>query len=79
MKLKEKEEPTRGMCMCKSFFRIFHQKHNWHKSTIQELVRKFRNLQHCYSCNLCDKTFVNVDTLNLHMATHGGEREKGGK
>ena len=42
----------------------------------QEESRKFKNLQ---SCNWCDKTFVNVDTLNFHMkTTHGGrERESG--
>ena len=77
MMLKDKEDLARGSCMCKTFCRIFHKKHNWYKSIGQELVRKFRNLQSGYSCNWCDKTFVNVDTLNFHMkTTHGGRKKK---
>ena len=79
MKLKDEEDSARGMCMCKTFCRIFHKKHNWYRSTSQELVNKLENLQSCYSCNLCDKTFFNVATQNLHMTTThgGGERESG--
>ena len=79
LKLKQMEQSANGMCMCKRFCRIFHKKHNWQRSASHEIVTKLKNLQSCYSCNLCDETFVNVDTLNLHMkATHGERERKGG-
>jgi hypothetical protein len=41
MQLKEKEDSARGMSMCNTFRRIFHKKHNWHRSSSHECVTRF--------------------------------------
>ena len=81
--LQQTEQSDRNLCRCRSFCRIFHQKHNWTKPVSLEMVRKYRNLQSSFSCNICDKTFVNVDMLNFHIKTSHkkpeGEKSKVGK
>ena len=67
--LKEKEASEGKRCACKRFCRIVHQKYTWKKSFSQEIINKFRALKTEYSCNSCDKTFENVDSLKLHVVT----------
>ena len=67
LNLKEKEFRDNEFCTCKTFCRIVHQKHNWKKSFSHDISVKFRNLKKPYPCNSCDKRFVNVDCLNLHV------------
>lgn len=71
--IKEKEHSESEICTCRSYCRIFHKKHNWKRSASQNIVKKLKNL---YSCNLCDKTFLDVANLNLHMRTIHGKRGK---
>ena len=76
--LKEKEFSRSVICACRTFCRITHKKHNWKKSTSQEIFLKFKILDRAYSCDWCDKTFQNVDCLKLHMTTfHVEEKMRG--
>ena len=67
LNLKENEASRNKLCTCKTFCIIVHQKHNWNKSVIQDIIQKFRLLKKSYSCNQCDETFQNVDCLSLHV------------
>lgn len=80
LQLKEREGCESKMlgCNCKTFCRIIHIKHNWKKSKSQEICNKLKLLNHPYSCEKCDKTFPNVDCLNMHEKTTHTQRENGG-
>ena len=79
LKLKESEYCESKMlgCRCKSYCRILHSKHNWKKSTSQEIWTKLEKLNLAYSCEKCDETFPNVDCLNLHEKTSHTGKESG--
>ena len=78
--LKENELSRSENCACRTLCRITHKKHNWKKSTSQEIFLKFKILDRAYSCDWCDKTFQNVDCLKLHMTTfHVEEKMRGEK
>ena len=44
-KIKEKETNEQNSCMCRSFCRIFHKKHNWKKSETDHILNKMKDLQ----------------------------------
>ena len=67
LNLKEKEASRNQFCKCNTFWSLVHQKHNWKRSVSQDILNKFRLLENSYTCNCCDKTFQNVDCLNLHV------------
>ena len=69
IQLKEKEVSENRKCACKRFCRIVHQKYNWKKCFSEEIFNRFKMLETAYSCISCDKTFENVDCLNLHVKT----------
>ena len=77
LQLKEKEFSGSVNCACRTFCRITHKKHNWKKSTSQEMFLKFKLLDRAYSCENCDNTFQNVDCLKLHMKTFHEEGKMG--
>jgi chromosome segregation ATPase len=79
----KKKEVSNEKCKCKSFCRIYHVKHNFRKSVSQEMINRFKAIQSEYSCDPCDKTFANEDSLKVHtIANHvpvsSREMETGG-
>ena len=68
--MKDVEVNENKFCTCKSYCRIVHQKHNYKRSSCQDLLNKFKALENSYCCNNCDNTFKNVDCLKLHMKSN---------
>ena len=68
-KVKKKEVFSDYKCNCKSFCRIFHNKHNWKKSACQDLSEKLTILIFNNSCNPCDKTFASEDNVIAHKSS----------
>ena len=57
---------------CRPGCRIFHQKHNWVRSTSEEMQDKFNNIRNIEkrTCHLCDKTFARTSDFKMHIKTN---------
>ena len=66
-KLAEKEQEEKHYCKCKGFCNIFHKKHTWKKSIIQELQSKSGFYLIDYECKECDNNFLSKEDLMKHV------------
>ena len=74
--MKKKEVFSDYKCNCKSFCRIFHNKHNWKRSACQDLSDKLTILIFNNSCNPCDKTFASEDNVIAHKSSEHDDNLK---
>ena len=67
-KIKEIELKERSFCMCKSFCRITHSKHNWCKLRADQYLDTIRSMDNSnhFRCRKCNKSCTQVYDLKKH-------------
>ena len=73
IKLKNKEQKESRGCHCRSFCRIYHEKHSFVRSRSDQILEELRSLTKFPE--LCDKTTHNAADIDGHVISHQLERD----